>query len=139
MQLRKAVLADLRSLAEMNRQLIRDSGHRNPMNLVQLTRRMKGWLQKEYQAWIFLEKSQVAGYCLFRREKEFLYIRQFYVGRPFRRTGLGRRAFGWLRRNPWKTEKRLRMDVLVGNKGAIDFWKAVGFKDYCLTMERENL
>jgi hypothetical protein len=33
---------------------------------------------------------------------------------------------------------RIRTDVLVGNKIGIDFWKAVGFQEYCITMEMEN-
>jgi GNAT superfamily N-acetyltransferase len=70
--------------------------------------------------------------------KEHLYIRQFYVEKRFRRIGLGKYAFGWLRKNVWKKEPRLRLDVLVKNGRGIGFWKAVGFKDYCLAMELEK-
>jgi len=52
--------------------------------------------------------------------------------------GIGRRVIEWLKNNPWKGCKRIRTDVLVGNPSAIDFWKAVGFADYCITMEMEN-
>jgi len=27
---------------------------------------------------------------------------------------------------------------LVGNVTGFDFWKAVGFKEYCITLEMEN-
>lgn len=41
----------------------------------------------------------------------------------------------WLARKNCKT---IRTDVLVDNAIGINFWKAVGFKDYCITMEMEN-
>jgi predicted acetyltransferase len=115
-----------------------DSKHRNPMNLSQLSRRMRRWLRSGYRAYFFKEDDRVIGYCVFIKEKEYLYIRQFYIERTARRQGLGRKAFQWLRRHIWKKEHRFRMDVLVGNKVAIGFWKSVGFKDYCLTMEKEG-
>lgn len=131
----KATVRDSLVLAQMNLRLIRDEKHRNPMNVVQLKRRMQGWLRGEYTAYLFLESLDVVGYCLFKKIGNFVYIRQFYVDRGSRRKGLGRKAFGSLRKKVWKGRK-LRLDVLVGNKRAIGFWRAVGFKDYCLTMER---
>ena len=138
MQYQKAGLKDSQALAKMNRRLIVDSKHRNPMKLSQLNRRMRRWFQAGYHAYFFKEDDQVVGYCVFIKEKEYLYIRQFYIERTARRQGLGQEAFQWLRRHIWKKEHRLRMDVLVGNKAAIGFWKSVGFKDYCLTMERDG-
>ena len=42
------------------------------------------------------------------------------------------------REHAWADAPRVRIDVLVGNAGAIAFWRAVGFRDYCLTMESEE-
>jgi len=39
-------------------------------------------------------------------------------------------------KNAWGVRARVRIDVLVGNHSAIEFWRSVGFTDYCLTMER---
>ena len=47
---RIATAADFAQLAEMNRQLIRDEGHRNAMSALELEHRMKNWLAGEYQA-----------------------------------------------------------------------------------------
>lgn len=55
-----------------------------------------------------------------------------------RRKGIGRRVIEWLKNNPWKDCQRIRTDVLLGNPAAINFWKAVDFADYCITMEMEN-
>ena len=41
MHLRRATLADAALLAELNRQLIRDEGHRNSMSLAELETRME--------------------------------------------------------------------------------------------------
>ena len=40
---RMATEADVAQLAAMNRQLIRDEGHRYPMSLMELEDRMRGW------------------------------------------------------------------------------------------------
>jgi len=138
MEYQKALLKDSRTLAQMNRRLIVDTRHRNPMNLSQLNRRMRGWLREGYRAYFFKRDGRVIGYCVFIKQKDYLYIRQFYIERAERRKGSGREALGWLRRHAWKRESRLRMDVLVGNRAAIGFWRSAGFKDYCLTMEREG-
>jgi GNAT superfamily N-acetyltransferase len=53
-----------------------------------------------------------------------------------RRRGIARRALEWLRHNAWGVRARVRIDVLVGNHSAVEFWRSVGFTDYCLTMER---
>lgn len=36
-----------------------------------------------------------------------------------------------------KRDRRLVMEVLVGNEDAIAFWRAIGFKDRYLGMERK--
>jgi GNAT superfamily N-acetyltransferase len=119
----------------MNRQLIADEGHRNALTLPELEVRMAGWLAGEYRAVLFEDGGEVIGYALFRREPEFVYLRQIFVRAGHRRKGVARDALAWLRANVWADAPRVRIDVLVGNAGAIAFWRAVGFSDYCLTME----
>lgn len=132
---RDATAADARVLAEMNQQLIRDSGHRNPMTLSELEARMAAWLGGEYRAVLFEEGAEVIGYALFRFDPEFAYLRQIYVRPDHRRKGIAREAVSWLRQNRFADSPRVRIDVLVGNVEAIAFWRAVEFRDYCVTME----
>jgi len=120
----------------MNAQLIRDEGHRNSMTIPQLAARMSEWLEDEYQAYLFELDSEVIGYALYRIEPEFVYLRQIFVRPNHRRLGVARSALEWLRENAWSTSPRVRIDVLVGNGAGIEFWRAVGFADYCLSMER---
>ena len=126
--------ADVDLLAEWNHQLIRDSGHRNPMSIEQLAERMRKWLQGEYRAVIFSCDQPVA-YALFKRDDEMIFLRQMFVRRDRRRSGIGRAAFEILRKEIWPTTVRLTVDVLCRNVAATGFWRSVGYQDYCLTLE----
>ena len=120
----------------MNAQLIRDEGHRNAMTESELQMRMQGWLAGEYTAVIFERDAAPVGYVLYLREEPHTYLRQFFVERDWRRQGMGRAAIEWLLKNEWHDAPRVRLEVLTGNTGAIAFWRAVGFSDYAITMER---
>lgn len=135
MQFRFADSHDCALLGQLNAQLIRDEGHRNAMTTAQLAQRMAGWLTGEYRAVLFESDGEAVGYTLFRRDIEHVYVRQFFVCRHVRRRGIGRQALAWLWEHAWKDAARLRIDVLVGNTTGIAFWRAVGFVEYCVTME----
>jgi predicted acetyltransferase len=122
-------------LAELNWQLIREEGHRNPMTVAELEVRMKGWLEREYQAVLFQLAGQDVAYALYRDTDAEIYLRQFFVVRGKRRQGIGRHAVEVLRSRLWPAGKRLTVDVLVDNQPAVAFWRSVGYRDYCLTLE----
>jgi predicted acetyltransferase len=122
----------------MNKQLIDDEGHRNPMSIAELERRAADWLSGVYTAVLFISGGEPCGYALFRQEPDHIYLRQFFVCRDHRRRGVGRAAIAWLRANPWAGVSRIRLDVLVGNQVAIAFWRSLGFHDYCLTLESDG-
>ena len=131
---REASDADLGLLAEWNHQLIRDEGHRNPMTVTQLADRMKQWLQGEYRAVLFSTDAPVA-YALFSRKTDPLYLRQLFVRRDCRRTGVGRAAMAILREQIWPKDVRLTVEVLCTNQTAVAFWRSVGYRDYSLQLE----
>jgi len=135
MTFRRATLNDCARLAELNRQLVRDEGHRNPMTVPELEQRMKGWLASEYTAVIFEDGGAVVAYALYCEQPEEIYLRQLFVVRPRRRRGIGREAMNVLRTQIWPKHKRLTVEVLVQNTAAVAFWRAVGYKDYALTLE----
>jgi predicted acetyltransferase len=123
-------------LAELNHQLIRDEGHRNPMNVAQLEARMRGWLTSgEYRAILFEEGDEVVAYALFREAEAEVYLRQFFVVRHRRREGIGRHAMALLMSRIWPQHKRLMVSVLVKNTAGLAFWRAMGYADYDLTLE----
>jgi GNAT superfamily N-acetyltransferase len=137
LQFRLATAEDGPALGPLNAQLIVDEGHRNSMTVPQLVERMTAWLRGEYQAVIVESSGAIDGYALYRREADHLYVRQIFVRGEGRRRGIGRRLLQWLAENAGHGTLRIRIDVLVGNTAARQFWESLGFRDYCLTMERE--
>ena len=135
MNFRHATLIDCALLAELNHQLIRDEGHRNRMTVPELEQRMRSWLASEYAAILFENDGEVVAYALYREQPEEIYLRQLFVVRNQRRKGLGKEAVKILRSKIWPKNKRLTVEVLVQNQAAITFWRAAGYKDYCLTLE----
>jgi predicted acetyltransferase len=137
---RVATVADVPLLAEMNRQLIQDEGHRNRMGLPELAERMRAWLEEDYAAILFEQDGAPVAYALFRNEDEAdaIYLRHFFVARPHRRAGIGRRAMQTLLDDFWPPGRRVRVEVLCANTGGLAFWKAVGLAEYALTLEMER-
>ena len=105
------------------------------MSVAELEERMRQWISGEYRGVIFENEQGVVGYALFRDEGEQIYLRQLFVLCELRRKGYGREAIGILREQVWPRNKRLTVDVLVANKGAVEFWRAVGYQDYSLMLE----
>lgn len=105
------------------------------MTVAELEQRMKGWLASEYAAALFENDGEVVGYALYREQPEEIYLRQLFVVRHRRRQGIGREAMEILRTQIWPKQKRLTVGVLVRNTAAIAFWRAVGYRDYSLTLE----
>lgn len=134
---RRATPADAAYLADMNRLLIQDEGHRNPMSPAELTQRMRGWFADEYEAILFRVDQEVVAYALYRREVDHIYLRQFFVHRRHRRQGIGRRAIELLKSEIWPGNRPIRVEVLVHNEPAREFWQAVGFAAYSIVLEME--
>src|SRR5579863_420212 len=96
---RAAQRRDCRLLAELNFRLIADERHRNAMNVPELERRMKSWLEEGYQAILFERDGEVVAYALYHAQPEEVHLRHFFVARHLRRQGIGRAAFDLLRNN----------------------------------------
>ena len=136
MRCRPASPADIRLLAEMNARLIRDEGHRNPMDVEQLHDRMARWLAGDYAATLFEHDGRTIGYALYRPDGPTLHIRHLYIEPAHRRRGHGTAAVKWLIDLAWPDCTRLRIEVLCHNEAALQFYRSLGFEDYCLVMER---
>lgn len=126
---------DIETLAVLNKRLIEDERHPNPMTIEQLSARMTGWLQKEYYSYLAIIDNQTAAYCLYRDADNYYYLRHLYVERDFRRRGIASMLLDWMYDHIW-TEKKVRLDVLSHNKGAITFYKQYGFEIRMLGMEK---
>lgn len=106
MQLQKCSIQDAGKLALFNKQLIEDEKSDNPMDLMDLERRMKEFLETEYNAYFFIENSQIIGYAqAFHMLLEYLGI------------------------------KEIELDVLPWNKRGLAFGKQCGFSETCIAMK----
>jgi predicted acetyltransferase len=137
MRHRFATRADAQILGALNYQLIQDEGHRNQMSISELVSRLDEWLAGAYRASIFEDDTEILAYALYREEIDQIYLRQFFVQRQHRRSGIGRQCMKMLVYQIWSKDKRITVAVLCHNQAGIAFWRAVGFTDYCLTLERE--
>jgi GNAT superfamily N-acetyltransferase len=136
MNARNADENDVPVLARLNRMLIEDEGHRNiALTMNDLERRMAGFLAGGYRAVLFEDAGNALAYALFRDDGDSIHLRQLFVSRDRRRQGLGRQAVEILRRDYWPPEKRIVVEALITNHPAIAFWKAMGFREYCLNLE----
>lgn len=126
---------DVPVLAILNKRLIEDEHYPNPMNINQLEERMKKWLRNEYLAYTIKENHEILGYCLFRDDGDFYYMRQLYIDRPHRRKGLATKLLDWMYAHIW-IDKKTRLDVLPDNAQAIEFYTSYGFKTRCFNLEK---
>lgn len=135
MEIVRAERTDAETLAELNKCLIEDEGHPNPMNIAQLTERMQEWLATDYICYMAKENGRVAAYCLYRDDGGHYYMRQLYVDRAHRRKGIATRLLDWLYENVWM-DKKVRLDVLAHNEDAVAFYKRYGFRVGVFRMEK---
>lgn len=135
MRYRTATLADVPLLARMNQHLREDEQSRWELTMEQLESRMRGLLEEGYTAAIFEDGEIPMAYALYRPVEGGIYLRQFFVSRDHRRQGVGRAAMQQLIDEVWPSDARITLDVLVQNHRAADFWKALGFSEYAITLE----
>ena len=133
---RPAALRDVPLLARLNRQLVEDEGARTRLTLDGLETRMRGWLRGEYAATLFELGDEPVAYALYRKFDGGTHLRQFFVLRHARRRGIGRQAIELLLERVLASEATIELGVLAHNRPALGFWKAVGFAEYVITLEK---
>ena len=119
----------------MNKQLIEDERHPNPMSVEALQDRMRDWLSADYVAFVVVEGGHPVAYCLYRDDGDHYYLRQLFVDRGRRRQGIATQLLDWMYERQWGG-KRVRLDVLAHNRDAIAFYQARGFRTAVHRMER---
>ena len=127
MKIEKCTIEDVSVLARMNKCLIEDERSSNPMNLSELTERMKGFIEGDYDAYFFKDGETIVGYALVDRTSNPLYLRQFYIAREQRRKHYGKSAFQALLE--YLGTDTIELDVLPWNEAGVAFWKSLGFSE----------
>ncbi len=127
---------DIPLLAQMNQQLREDEQSRWQMTLPQLEDRLRDMLADDYTAMIFELNDTPVAFVLYRPVEGGIHLRQFFVSRTHRRQGFGKQIIHLLLNEIWPSDARVTLDVLVHNQRGYDFWKALGFSEYAITLER---
>jgi len=127
---------DLDLLALMNKQLIEDEQHDNPMDIEQLEHRMGEFIASDYHAYLFKLDEEVQGYALVNYRSSPIYLRQFFICRAYRRQGIGRAAFDLLL-NHLQIDQ-IDLEVMSWNTRGYEFWKSLGFVERSVYMRLER-
>jgi len=139
MEYRFATVDDVPILSRMNRQLVEDEQHRNRFKSdAWFEERMRDFLMRGYKAVLFEIEGEIVAYALYTDHPDHsdtIYLRQIFVDRTCRRQGIGREVMRILNEKIWTQDKRLTVEVLVGNEVALAYYKAVGFREYSLELE----
>jgi GNAT superfamily N-acetyltransferase len=141
--LRRATINDISLLAQMNKHLIEDEGSTNPMSLIQLESRLRMWLNAEWRSELFLHDSVVVGYAIYRLQRnefdnrETVYIRHYFIERDYRRLGYGGEGLNKLKEECFPKDVTVYLEVLIHNSRGREFWQAMGFEEYSVTMRLE--
>ena len=130
-----ATESDIAQLAELNLQLMEDEQHPYMLPIEDLRARMARWIAGEYRVLLFRNGPRVCGYAVWRPEERGAYLRHFFICRDQRRQGLGRAILAKLWREHFPQDQPLQVEAAIWNTGAIAFWRAIGFKDFGLTLE----
>jgi GNAT superfamily N-acetyltransferase len=140
--LRPASEGDLSLIAKMNARLIDDEGSRNPMGLVELEHRARGWLEDgSWKIDLFERNGDVTGYAVYQQrrdeydpEQNVVYIRQFYVERHDRGVGVGTEALSLLFEARFPPGCTVTVEALASNPRGERFWTKSGLVPYARTM-----
>lgn len=124
-------------LGHLNKQLIKDEGHSNPMSSQELSERMAQWLRNDYTCYGVLNSGRVVAYALYRDDASYFYLRQLFTNRACRKQGLASALLKYLQEQVFR-EKPVRLDVLAGNSQALEFYCRRGFSVYCHTLLKSD-
>jgi len=89
----------------------------------------------EYNAVVFRQADRIVAYLLYRTDGAGVYVRQLFVAREVRRRGIGAAALGLMAREVWPADARISLEVLAHNSAALDFYRALGFVPYAISLE----
>ncbi|MCQ6562990.1 GNAT family N-acetyltransferase [Paenibacillus mendelii] len=144
--LKQAGSEHIRVLTEMNQELIRDEQSENRMDYGELYNRMSDFISSDWKAMLLVCKEEIIGYGLYQERKnaydsakEEIYLRQYFIRKPFRGRGLGREGVIKLRADVFPKSAALILDVLESNDAGRRFWESLGFKPYYTNMKLQHI
>lgn len=145
LRIREADGRDHAMLARMNLHLRQDEGNACTLTLKDMEARFERFQTVDgYTVEVFVLADAPVGFVTYRIEADDslkdvsrVYIRQFFITRDMRRTGLGRACLELLLDKRVNKPNTLRLEVLETNPNGLAFWIAAGFSGYSRIMERQ--
>jgi ribosomal protein S18 acetylase RimI-like enzyme len=138
MELKIATIEHLEILTQMNIQLREDEQIDNIMSEKDVRDRMEGFLNGlVYKAILFINNDKAIGYCLIDFTKKPLYLRQIFINREERSSGLGKMFLRMVMDN--YDIKEIDVEVMVWNEKAINFYTNFGFKKRFIGMKYKEI
>lgn len=135
MEHRPITVADIEQIARWNIELHQDEGS-VPLSNTAAQNRLRKWLaDKNLKGVIFVENNSQVGYAIFehqsadpnlRASKQTIYIRQFFISREHRRSGIGSLAFQHFKNEVVSNTTRIALDVKATNPSGQKFWESLG-------------
>ncbi len=127
---------DCSELAKFNKDLIDCGGSNNSMNIEELEARMHDFIAGGFTAVIFEVEKVHIGYSLIDRNKNPIFIRQFFVTEEYRLKGYGTQAFNKILE--LLNIENADLTVLCGNEIGYKFWMQCGFSPYEIVMHYQK-
>src|SRR5690606_13830630 len=106
------------------------------MDIDALKDRMKEFIHSEYVAYLFQSTGVIKGYALVNQVRKPVYLRQFFICRDSRGSGIGKACFQLLLRE-LKVGK-IDVEVMYWNEVGYYFWKSLGFKERSVYLRLEE-
>src|SRR5437660_12889457 len=89
--------------------------------------------------------AQMIGYAVYQlrrdeydQDEAVIYLRQFFIDRPYRDKGLGTLALRDLVNSRFPARCTVVVDVLAANPRGLRFWQRVGFHPHMTTLKLET-
>lgn len=133
---RYATEHDCSLLAELNHQLILESGDPHPMKISEFRQQMRTWLTEGYRAVLFETQGSLTAYVLYRIHEDTVFILQFYITPSHRRMGLDQRAIELLQTEILPAGSRFKVKVPAEATQTAAFWRSLGYRDLTLILEK---
>lgn len=144
--LRKMEIDDIPTIASWNIQLHIDEGS-IPLTLDKAQSRYRDWLKtNKYSGLVFSIANIMCGYILFEnrpagndvRSPASIYVRQFFIDEPYRRFGIGSKAFREFQKTCIPNGLKINLEANISNPNAQKFWESLGFQVCEIAYELTN-
>jgi len=126
MKIKECTIEDVPLLAKLYKLFFEEEKSETNLHLPHLEERMRGYINSEFKAFLFLQDDKIVGYTLCDISKTPVYLRQFFISREERRKGYGKQALAMVMDH--LNIKDSNIDAYHWDDSGSSFLKSVGIK-----------